>query len=176
MLISVAAAAGVATLATVGQTVRPLRSLALLAPRDPANGPQGFPVNKSAVGTGVVGAARSRDYRLMLVGHDGRKRSLTLRELRELRALPRHDAELSIACVQGWSASARWSGVRVRVRDLAALVGARDGAEVVVHSLQQGGSYSSSRLNAAHVRHDHTLIALELKASRCTSTTAFRRV
>lgn len=48
------------------------------------------------------------------------------------------------------------------MRDLAALVGARDGAEVVVHSLQQGGSYSSSRLNAAHVRHDHTLIALEL--------------
>jgi len=55
MLISVAAAAGVATLTTVGQTIRPLRELALLAPRHPDMGPQGIPVNKSALGARVVG-------------------------------------------------------------------------------------------------------------------------
>lgn len=157
LLFSVAAAAGVATLTTVGQTVRPLRELALLAPRHPDMGPQGVPVNKSAVGARVVDSAMSPDYRLTLVGREGQQRSLTLDEL---RALPRHEAELAIACVEGWSASARWSGVRVR--DLAAMVGAPAGAEVVVHSLQQRGGYKSSRLNAPHARHDDTLLALEL--------------
>ena len=157
MLISVAAAAGVATLTTVGQTVRPLRELALLAPRHPDMGPQGIPVNKSAVGASVVDSAMSPDYRLTLVGRDGQERALSLEEL---RALPRHEAVLPIACVEGWSASARWGGVRVR--DLAAMVGAPDGVEVMVRSLQKGGSYSSSQLNAAHVRHDDTLLALEI--------------
>lgn len=157
MFISVGAAVGVATLATVGQTLRPLRELALLAPRASDMGPQGFPVNKSAVGARVVDTAMSADYRLTLVGRDGQERKLTLDEL---RALPRHEAELAITCVEGWSASARWSGVRVR--DLAAMVGARDGAEVVVTSLQKRSAYSQSRLNAAHVRHDDTLLALEV--------------
>ena len=44
----VAGAAGALTLVTVGQTVWPLRKLALLAPRRPDTGPQGFPVNRSA--------------------------------------------------------------------------------------------------------------------------------
>ena len=157
MLISVAAAAGVATLTTVGQTIRPLRELALLAPRHPDMGPQGIPVNKSALGARVVETAMSPDYTLTLVGLEGQERTLSLAEL---RALPRHEAELPIACVEGWSASARWRGVRVR--DLAAMVGAPAGAEVVVHSLQQRGGYKSSRLNAPHVRHDDTLLALEL--------------
>jgi len=99
----------------------------------------------------------SPDYTLTLVGLEGQERTLSLAEL---RALPRHEAELPIACVEGWSASARWRGVRVR--DLAAMVGAPAGAEVVVHSLQQRGGYKSSRLNAPHVRHDDTLLALEL--------------
>ncbi|MGH2839487.1 MAG: molybdopterin-dependent oxidoreductase, partial [Solirubrobacteraceae bacterium] len=156
MLISVGAAAGVATLTTVGQTVRPLKELALLAPRRPDNGPQGIPVNKSAAGARVVDAATSAEYRLTLAGPGG-ERSLTLPQL---RALPRHEAELPIACVEGWSASARWSGVRVR--DLAEMVGADDGAEVIVHSLQRRGAYSQSRLNAPHVRHGDTLLALEI--------------
>ena len=157
LLISVAAAAGTVTLTTIGQTVRPLRELALLAPRHPDMGPQGIPVNKTAVGARVVDTAESPLYKLKLVGRDGQERLLTLDEL---RALPRHEAELPIACVEGWSASARWGGVRVR--DLAAMVGGSDGDEVVVRSLQKRGSYSSSRLNATHVRHDDTLLALEI--------------
>jgi len=157
MLISVGTAVGVVTLTTIGQTFRPLRELGLLAPRASDIGPQGIPVNKSAAGARVIDAATSADYRLTLVGRDGLERTLTLAEL---RALPRHEAELPIACVEGWSASGRWSGVRVR--DLAALVGAPDGAEVVVHSLQKRSAYSQSRLNAPHVRHDNTLLALEL--------------
>lgn len=40
--------AGLVTLVTVGQTFRPLKELAVLAPRKPDFGPQGFPVNKAA--------------------------------------------------------------------------------------------------------------------------------
>jgi len=52
------------TLTTIGQTVKPLRRLGLLAPRDSTVGPQGRPVNRSAVNAGVVDLARSADYRL----------------------------------------------------------------------------------------------------------------
>src|SRR6266542_4314724 len=53
LLGAVAATAAMVTLATVGQTLPALRRLSLLAPRDPRVGPQGLPVNKSAVATGV---------------------------------------------------------------------------------------------------------------------------
>ena len=56
------------TLVTVGQTVWPLRKLALLAPRRPDTGPQGFPVNRSAVAAGVVDSAQDPDYRLVVEG------------------------------------------------------------------------------------------------------------
>ncbi len=63
-LLTVAAATGVLTLTTVGQTLPGLRRLALLAPRDPAD----RPVNRSARNAGVVDAAASPDYRLQVVG------------------------------------------------------------------------------------------------------------
>ena len=49
------------TAVTVGQTFRPLRKLALLAPRRPDTGPQGFPVNRTARAAGVLETARSDD-------------------------------------------------------------------------------------------------------------------
>jgi len=57
LLAAVAVAAGTVTLATVGQTVRPLARLSPLAPRRPDLGPQRLPVNQSAIGAGVVAAA-----------------------------------------------------------------------------------------------------------------------
>lgn len=154
------AAVGVVTLTTVGQTVRPLKDLALLAPRRPDNGPQGLPVNKSATGARVTDLIADPAYTLTIDGRVPRPMTLTLAEL---RALPRHDADLAIACVEGWSAGATWRGVRVR--DLLALAGAPDGAEVVVHSVQPRGAYRSSELNAAHTRHDDTLLALEVNGA-----------
>src|SRR5262249_16375821 len=47
-LLTVGAAIGVITVATVGQTIRPLAGVSVLAPRDPRIGPQGVPVNGSA--------------------------------------------------------------------------------------------------------------------------------
>jgi DMSO/TMAO reductase YedYZ molybdopterin-dependent catalytic subunit len=148
------ATSGLLTLFTVGQTVRPLERLALLAPRRPSVGPQGVPVNRTARGVGVVDAARSDDYRLRVEGDVRRPLVLTRAEL---AAMPQHEATLPIACVEGWSASARWRGVRVR--DLLRRAGAPDGVSVVVRSLQ--GGYSSE-LNPAHATDTDTLLALEL--------------
>jgi DMSO/TMAO reductase YedYZ molybdopterin-dependent catalytic subunit len=76
-------------------------------------------------------------------------------------ALPQHEAELAIACVEGWSASARWGGVRLA--DLLDRAGIDPEASVRVISLQQGGLYGSSVLTAAQARHDDTLLALRLR-------------
>jgi hypothetical protein len=145
------------TLTTVGQTFRPLKDLARLAPRRPDAGPQGIPVNKSAVGARVVDAARDADWTLEVGGRVARPLRLSLAQLSELR---QREAHLPIACVEGWSAAARWRGVAVGT--LLEMAGAEPGAEVVVHSLQERGSYRSSRLNVAHARHPDTLLALRI--------------
>ena len=153
----VAGASGMLTLLTVGQTVWPLRKLALLAPRRPDSGPQGFPVNRSAVAAGVVKAAHDPGYRLVVEGNV--KRPLEL-SLDELRALPLHRAVLPIACVEGWSASREWRGVRVR--DLLEHAGAPSDARVRVHSLQERLAYKSSDLDSAQAHDIDTLLALEV--------------
>jgi DMSO/TMAO reductase YedYZ molybdopterin-dependent catalytic subunit len=153
----VAGASGLLTLFTVGQTVWPLRKLALLAPRRPDTGPQGFPVNRSAAAAGVVDAARDQSYRLVVEGNV--KHPLEL-SLDQLRALPLHRAILPIACVEGWSTSQEWRGVRVR--DLLERAGAPSGARVRVHSLQQRFAYASSDLDTAQAHDVDTLLALEV--------------
>ncbi len=150
-------AAGVVTLFTVGQTVRPLQRLALLAPRRPDVGPQGFPVNRTAATARVIDAARSPDFRLTVEGAVRRPTSLSLADL---RALPQHEATLPISCVEGWSTSQRWRGVRVR--DLLDAAAAGPDAEVRVHSLQRRRAYRSSDLNPWHAHDPDTLLALEV--------------
>ncbi len=154
----VAGASGLVTILTVGQTVGPLRKLALLAPRRPDTGPQGFPVNRSAVAAGVVSTARDPSYRLTVEGKVPRPLNLSLAEL---RTLPQHEAVLPIACVEGWSASKRWGGIRVR--DLLEMAGASNGARVRVHSLQQHLAYAESDLDSAQAHDVDTLLALEVE-------------
>jgi DMSO/TMAO reductase YedYZ molybdopterin-dependent catalytic subunit len=154
---AVAAASGAITLFTVGQTFAPFRKFALLAPRRPDVGPQGFPVNRTAASAGVESSARSPDYRLVVEGRV--ERSLIL-SLDELRTLPQREATLPIACVQGWSASERWRGVQVR--ELLDRAGAASDVEVRVHSMQRRGAYRSSDLNPWHAHDPDTLLALEV--------------
>jgi DMSO/TMAO reductase YedYZ molybdopterin-dependent catalytic subunit len=137
--------------------VRFLSGVSVLAQRRPGVGPQGVPVNKSAVSAGVVATATDPAWRLIVEGAVERPLSLSLDEL---RALPQHEATLPIACVEGWSTSARWSGVRVR--DLVALAGGPDSAEATVESLQEGGRYRRSELNRGQLSDPDTLLAVEL--------------
>ena len=156
-LATVAAASGVLTLTTIGQTVRPLRRVGLLAPRDPTVGPQGRPVNRGAANAGVVELARSPAYRLEVSGRVRRPLSLTVDEL---LALPAHDTVLPIACVEGWSYSAPWRGVRVR--DLLAMAGADPDRTILLESLEPRGAYRTSTLNSGQAADRDTLLATHL--------------
>jgi hypothetical protein len=150
------AAAGVAVVATAGGTVPWLRKVSVLGVRS-GSGPGGVPINHTASYRGVVAAATSPAYRLVVAYGD---RELRL-GLDDLRALPQTTASLPIACVEGWSAQATWTGVPVR--DLLDRVGAPRGSEVRVESLQQHGGERVSTLAGNFADHPHTLVALQLQ-------------
>lgn len=155
LLFGTATAAGAVTLATIGQTVAPLSRLSLLAPRDPRVGPQGLPVNRTAAAAGVAGIGG--EYRLLVEGPRVRHALL----LGDLQGLPQHTVDLPIACVEGWSATATWTGVRIR--DLVELAGLDpERAEVVVESLQKAGRYRESTLPPRFAADPRTLLALRL--------------
>ncbi|MFJ9950231.1 molybdopterin-dependent oxidoreductase [Kitasatospora sp. NPDC091207] len=152
-LAATTAAAGAVTLVTAGQTVPWLRSLDLLAPRRPDLGPQGLPVNRTAAQAGTVTVAA--DWRLRVDGP--RPYRLTLAELGEL---PQYEVELPIACVEGWSATARWTGVRVS--DLVRRAGAPAGSAVRVTSLEAEGPYRVMEMPAPYVDDPLSLLALRV--------------
>ncbi|MDX2676389.1 molybdopterin-dependent oxidoreductase [Streptomyces soliscabiei] len=160
LLAAVGAAVGAVTLTTVGQSFTPLKGLDLLAPRHPDHGPQALPVNRTATAAGVTHLT-AKNYRLVVSG----PRPYTL-TLDELRALPQREVELPIACVEGWSRSARWTGVRVA--DLLERAGAPRDARVRVVSLQLRGGYRVSEMGHEHARDPLTLIALRLNGEELT--------
>ena len=116
-----------------------------------------MPINHTATYRGVVAAATSAAYQLLVVYGDHEER-LTLAQL---RAMPQTTASLPIACVEGWSAGATWTGVPVR--DLLDRVGAPRGSAVLVESLQQHGGERASTLAGNFSDHPHTLLALDLE-------------
>lgn len=144
VLIATGLAAGTITAATVGQTIPNLNTP--LAPRRPNVGPQGVPVNATAIGLGVVEAAQDPNWRLTV---GDRQYSLA-----GLQALPQHTFRLPITCVEGWSAEGDWTGVR--------LIDLIDGDRILVRSLQQRGIYHSSIVEGPHARDPLTLLALRL--------------
>lgn len=147
-----AGAAGVAVLATAGVTVPWLRRVSPLAWRS-ATGPQGVPVNRTALAAGIVVPP---DWQLEIVWPGGRHRL----SLAALAALPQRTAELPIACVEGWSASAHWTGPPVV--DLLTRAGAPTGRPVRVSSLETTGIYARSVLPANHAADPLTLLALRI--------------
>ena len=89
---------------------------------------------------------------------DGPRRRMVV-SLAELAAMPLHSTTLPITCVEGWSADAEWTGVRIR--DLLAEAGFDRDADVLVESLQRTGFYRRSVLPAT--RWDPlTLLAIEV--------------
>ncbi len=159
-LTTVGLTAGGIVVATVGSTTTLFSRLAILAPRVAGDGPQGLPVNRVA-GPKLRRLATDPGYRLEITGNVRRPLQLTLAQL---EALPRSAAVLPISCVEGWSTSAHWAGVRMI--DLLDRVGAPADAQVRVESMQPGGLYRSSVLNSDHARSELTLLALELNGER----------
>ncbi|MFI9586234.1 molybdopterin-dependent oxidoreductase [Streptomyces sp. NPDC052236] len=154
LLTGVAAAVGAVTLTTVGQSFTPLKRFDLLAPRHPDHGEQGLPVNRTAAAARVTDVSAA-DWRLTVLG----KYSYEL-TLDELAAMPQHTVTLPIACVEGWSKSADWTGVRVR--DLLERAGARPGSAVRVVSLERRGSYRVMEMGGGYTDDPLTLLALRL--------------
>lgn len=147
---------GAVTLATVGQSLSPLGGVSVLSPRVPGVGPQGLPVRQTAVHAKVtdVGA----DYRLVVEGPNRLELSLA-----DLAAFPQRAERLPITCVEGWSASATWTGVRLG--DLLVEAGLPRDTEVTVESLQERGLYRVSTVAPPHAASPRTLLATGLNGS-----------
>jgi hypothetical protein len=134
---------------TAGDKLPLLRRAGVLSQRSGA-GPQGLPVNRSAVAAGVM---VDPDWQLTVLDQ-GVARTLNLADL---RALPQHSAVLPIACVEGWNVWATWEGVRLSdLVDHPTQV-----TEVTVRSPDPGG-YGASRVTPQTLNHPDTLLALRL--------------
>ena len=148
-------ASGVAVIAAAGNTVPFLRKVSVFAVRT-GEGPQGIPVNKSAQAAGVLATAVDPAFRLTLANGD---REVSLRRA-DLEAMTQRSHELPIACVEGWSASGTWSGVRFA--ELLDLVDAPPDTPLRVHSLQEGGAFRVTEISSPFARDPRTLLALQL--------------
>ena len=148
-------ASAVGVLAVAGQAVPWLGRLSVFETHSGA-GPQHLPVTKSARAAKVTRLAFEPAYGLEVV-HGATSRTLSLDQLRRL---PQHTETLPIACVEGWSRSAVWTGVRLR--DLLDLVGAPAGTTVHVQSLQPRGPFRTSEVRGNLADDPATLVALQV--------------
>jgi hypothetical protein len=148
-------ASGVAVVAAAGNTVPFLRKISVFAVRT-GEGPQGVPVNRSAEAAGVLKSAMDPAFTLTLANGD-REVSLSRDDLEGMR---QRVHQLPIACVEGWSAGAEWTGVRFS--ELLDLVGAPRDANLRIRSLQTRGAFGVTQIPASFARDPLTLLALEL--------------
>ena len=148
-------ASAVAVLATAGGSVPLLRRVSVLAVTT-GDGPGGIPINRTAREADVVVPATSPGFRLSVEYGD---RAVALSR-GELEAMPQTTEELPIACVEGWSASGTWTGVRLRA--LLDLVEAPPGHDVFVTSIETRGVFDKSTLWANFADDERTLLALAL--------------
>jgi DMSO/TMAO reductase YedYZ molybdopterin-dependent catalytic subunit len=144
-----------------GQSIGgPLRSLAFLAPRGRAgDGPDGFPVNRTAAAAAITDADVGEGWRLRLVAA-GEAVALSRPELLHM---PQRTYDLPIACVEGWSTTQRWTGVPIS--DLAKVVGASGRLTVEARSISQNGVFDSASLAADQIDDHRTLLALRVNGT-----------
>ncbi len=149
-------------LMAVGQVVGgPLRSLAILSPRgrDLGSGPNEFQINTTALEAAINPATTTSSWRLKL---DGGSAPVELSR-EELLGMTQNTESLPIACVEGWSTTQDWTGVRLG--DLAELAGVPGPAEVTVRSLQQSGTFNQATLSAGQVADERSLLALRVNGA-----------
>ena len=128
----------------------------MLSPRIPGVGPQGLPVRQTAARAKVTDVGP--EYRLVVEGPH--RLELTPADL---AAFPQRSERLPITCVEGWSASATWTGVRLG--DLLEAAGLPRDTEVTVESLQERGLYRKSTVAPPHAASPRTLLATGLNGA-----------
>lgn len=141
---------------SVGQSIGGItRRTAFLLPRGRSlgSGPNGFQVNRTA-SQALRGSETGPEWRLTLSG--GSQPVQLSREM--LMAMPQHTAVLPIACVEGWSTTQSWRGVRLA--DLAQLAGVPEPRWAHLVSLQVGGPFRHAYLQSNQVLDPDALLAL----------------
>jgi DMSO/TMAO reductase YedYZ molybdopterin-dependent catalytic subunit len=76
----------------------------------------------------------------------------------QLMAMPQHHATLTLTCVEGWSTTQHWTGVRLA--DLRDLVGAKATDVLKVSSIQPSGPFRHVALAPQQVAATDALLAL----------------
>lgn len=147
---------------TAGQTLGGYaRPAALLLPRGRGRGrgPTDFEVNRTAAAAGISAADTAGRWRLTL---SGGPRPVSV-DRAALLAMPQHTAALPIACVEGWSTTQTWSGVRLA--ELARLAGVPAPASARVSSLERSGAFAGATLQSSQVLHPDALLALRVNGT-----------
>jgi len=155
-LVTVGASVAAVVALTAGQSFRILAPFNAFGPRVMGTGPQALPVNRTAEAAGVTETAVDPAWTLT-VSTGSSSRAFTMDDLRAMELVT---ATLPIACVEGWSQSATWRGVRLK--DLMDAVGADPGARLRVTSLEERGGFRRTEMGPEYVRDPLTLVALEL--------------
>lgn len=147
---------------TAGQTLGGYaRPAALLLPRGRSrgSGPTDFQVNRTAAAAGISAEDTADRWRLTL---SGGPRPVSV-DRAALLAMPQHTAALPIACVEGWSTTQTWSGVRLA--DLARLAGVPAPGSARVSSLERSGAFAGATLQGSQVLHPDALLALRVNGT-----------
>ncbi|MBA2473829.1 MAG: molybdopterin-dependent oxidoreductase [Pseudonocardiales bacterium] len=146
---------------TVGQTFDGARGAALLLPRGRSygDGPNDFQVNRSATAAAIAPADTGAGWTLSL---NGGPRPVTL-DRAALAAMAQHTATLPIACVEGWSTTQTWTGVRLA--DLAALAGVPTPHSAMVGSLEKAGAFNHATLAGNQILDPDSLLALQVNGA-----------
>ncbi|GAA4671600.1 molybdopterin-dependent oxidoreductase [Frondihabitans cladoniiphilus] len=145
---------------TAGQSFKPFDTINVLAPRQQGLGPNDLPINRTAAAAQVLETAMDPNWGLTIS-----KGAFSVRlSAAQLLALPQHQADLPISCVEGWSQMATWRGVRLV--DLVALVDADASASLKVTSLEKKGGYRIMMMGSEYVHDPNTLVATHLNGER----------
>ncbi|WP_082951941.1 molybdopterin-dependent oxidoreductase [Mycobacterium sp. 852002-51057_SCH5723018] len=148
---------------TAGQTIGGItRQTTLWLPRGRGtDGPNDFPINKTAANAEIDPVAIGAAWRLTLTGGP----MPVVLDRAALAGMQQHTARLPIGCVQGWSTVQTWSGVRLA--DLAVIAGVPAPLAAGVQSLQKStdnriGDYSHVVLQGNQVLDPDALLAMRV--------------
>ncbi|MHA7648637.1 molybdopterin-dependent oxidoreductase [Mycobacterium sp. ML4] len=162
MLAVVGGASALVAVLTAGQTLGGLtRRAAVLLPRGRSygTGPNDFQINRTAVAARIDSTLTGSAWSLRLLGGT---RPLAL-DREQLASMPHHSVDLPIACVEGWSTTQTWTGIRLA--DLAAAAGRPQPGYAVVSSLERFGSFNHAVLQSNQILNPDSLLAFQVNGA-----------
>jgi hypothetical protein len=157
VLLAAAAGIGIVAVTSVGQTITPLESIGLLAPRQFKKGPAHVPVNRTADQAMVRSLAQAPNWQLVVQGP-----TPYVLTLADIEAMADNEASFPISCVEGWSVGAHWRGLRLL--DVVRRAGGDAHSRIEIRSLEPKGSYNFSMVEGPQV--SHALLATHLNGGR----------